>query len=88
MGAASTAQYVTPTTPFILSAGRYYFAWTCDNTTSRGMAYGGTANGGRMLGLLQETPGAFGLPATMTPVAWANAWGASVCGVTRTSSGF
>lgn len=88
MSGASTAQYVTPATPFVLGAGMYYFAWTCDSTTSRGQAYGGTANGGRMLGLLEETTGSFGLPATMTPVAWARAWGTSVVGVTRTTTGF
>lgn len=85
---ASSVQYVTPATKFMLDAGNYYFAWTCDGTTSRGMAFGGTANGGRVIGLLEETTGAFGLPATMTPVAWARAWGASMMGVTRTTTGF
>lgn len=88
MSGAGAIQYATPATPFILAPGLYYFAWTCDNTTSRGRAFGGTANAGRVIGLLQETTGSFGLPATMTPVAWANAWGASLMGVTRTTTGF
>lgn len=88
MGSASVLQYVALGTPFLLSPGQYYIAWTCDNTTARGQAVSGTADAGRMLGMLQETTGGFGLPATMTPIAWANAWGPSFCGITRTSSGF
>lgn len=88
MGTVSTVQYVTPGTTFALDPGLYYFAWSCDNTTSRGYALAGTANGSRLSGLLEETTGSFGLPATMTPVAFARAWGPSVCGVTRTTTGF
>lgn len=88
MSGASSVQYVTPSTTFVLAPGDYYFAWSCNNTTSRGMAFGGAANAGRVLGLVEQTPGGFGLPATMTPVAWARAWGASMCGVTRTTTGF
>lgn len=86
MSGASAMQYVSA--DFVLQPGRYYFAWTCDNTTSRGYAIAGSANSGRLSGLLEETTGTFGLPATMNPVAWARAWGPSVCGVTRTPSGF
>ena len=85
---ASLPQYVTPGTPFVLYPGMYYFAWTCDNTTNRGMAYGGAATTGRYIGLLEETTGGFGLPATMTPSVWTRAWTASVVGVTRTTTGF
>lgn len=88
MGTVSTVQYVTPGTTFVLDAGKYYFAWTCDNTTSRGYTASGSANSGRMTGMLEETTGSFGLPATMTPVAFARAWGPSICGVTRTTTGF
>lgn len=88
MGTVSTVQYVTPATTFVLDAGLYYFAWSCDGTTARGYACGGTALGGRLCGMLEETTGSFGLPATMTPVAFARAWGPSVCGVTRTTTGF
>ena len=88
MGTVSTIQYVTPGTTFVLAPGPYYFAWTCDNTTSRGYSMSGTANASRLAGLLQETTAGFGLPATMTPVAFAQAWGPSVCGVTRTTTGF
>lgn len=89
MSGASSVQYVTPGTDFILDAGRYYLAWSCNNTTSRGMA-GGTAAAqfGRLSGMLEETPGGFGLPASMTAVAWARAWGPSMCGFTRTTTGF
>jgi len=89
MGTVSTVQYVTPGTSFVLDAGRYYFAWSCNNTTARGYALGTlSANQGRLVGLLEETTGGFGLPATMNPVAWARAWGQSLCGVTRTTTGF
>jgi len=88
MGTVSTVQYVTPGTDFVLDAGRYYFAWSCDNTTNRGYAIGGSAIGSRLAGMLEETTGSFGLPATMTPVAFARAWGQSLCGVTRTTTGF
>lgn len=88
MGTVSTVQYVTPATPFVLSAGAYYFAWTCDGTTSRAYGLAGSANISRMMGLLEETTGSFGLPATMTPVAWARAFGPALCGITRTASGF
>jgi len=89
-GTASTVQYVTPSSVFVLDAGRYYFAWTCNNTTNRGYSMNAVSgqSAGRLAGLLEETTGSFGLPATMTPVAWARAWGPSVCGVTRTTTGF
>lgn len=88
MVGASSVQYATAAPSFVLDAANYYFAWTCNNTTSRGYALYGSANSGRFAGLLQETTGAFGLPATMTPVAWAQAWAMSCCGVTRTTTGF
>lgn len=81
-------QYVTPASDFILPAGAYYFALTYSGTTSRGYSLSGSANASRLCGMLEETTGAFGLPATMTPVAFARAWAAPVCGVTRTTSGF
>jgi hypothetical protein len=86
MGTASTVQYVNA--DLLLDAGRYYLAWTCDNTTSRGYTCSGTAIAGRLMGLLEETTGTFGLPATQTQSAWTRAWGPNVCGFTRTSSGF
>lgn len=88
MSGANVPQYVTIGTPFVLAPGMYYFAWTCDNTTNRGMAFGGAILTGRFIGLLEETTGGFGLPATMTPTAWTRAWTASVVGVTRTTTGF
>jgi hypothetical protein len=89
MSGASTLQYVTVSTPFILPAGRYYFAWTCNSTTSRGYTItSATTAFNKMAGLLEETPGSFGLPATMTPVTFARAWGFNLCGVTRTTTGY
>lgn len=87
-GTANTATYVTPGTPFVLSAGLYYFAWTCDNTTNRAQTHAGAVIGSSLMGLLEETTGGFGLPATMTPVRFTRVWGYNVCGVTRTVSGF
>lgn len=89
MAGAALPQYVTPGTPFVLSAGRYYFAWTCDGTTNRAQAHAGSAAAGSMWGLLEETTGALGLPATMAnAVRWTRAWGYNVVAVSRTTTGF
>lgn len=88
MSGTSAPQYVTPSPTFVLPADRYYFAWTCDNTTNRANSHGGSAVSGQMWGLLEETTGSFGLPATMTPVSWARAFGYVPCGITRTTTGF
>ena len=87
MVGVTSVQYVTPTA-FVLPAGAYYFAWTCDNTTGRAQTYSGSALASQMVGLLEETTGAFGLPATMTPVSFTRAWGYNSCGLTRTTTGF
>jgi hypothetical protein len=85
---ASTVQYVTPATPFVLPPDRYYFAWVCDNTSSRGYTPTITnANQGRLCGLLQEAA-SIPIPASMTPASFAQTFGAPVCGITRTPSGF
>lgn len=88
MSGVASVQYAAPTATMILAPELYYLAWTCDNTTNRASAQAGTAVQGELAGLLQETTGGFGLPATMTPVAWAQAFGAEICGITRTASGF
>lgn len=88
MGTASAIQYAAPTAVMLLAADMYYLAWTCDNTTSRASTLAATAVQGEMMGLLQETTGAFGLPAAMTAIAWAQAFGPQYCGITRTVSGF
>lgn len=88
MSAATSVQYVTPSTPFVLPPDYYYFAWTCSNTTNRANSVSvSTAANGRMVGLLQESS-ALPLPATMTPASWAQTFGAAFCGITRTASGF
>lgn len=89
MVGGTSIQYAAPTSTMILTAGSYYLAWTCDNTTQRAEAPNPiTAVQGGMMGLLEETTGGFGLPATMTPVSWARTFGAEFCGITRTISGF
>lgn len=88
MGTVSILQFAAPTATMILAPGMYYLAWTCDNTTSRANCQAATAVQGKLIGLVQETTGGFGLPATMTPVTWANAFGSPFCGITRTASGF
>jgi hypothetical protein len=88
MSGASAHQYATPSTPFLLPAGAYYFAWACNNTTNRAACSAGpSANAGRLIGLLEQTS-AFPLPATMSPVAWTRAFGPPYCGITRTTTGF
>jgi hypothetical protein len=84
---ASVPQFVTPSTPFILYPGRYYFALTCSGTTNRitGISTVDTTTG-RFAGMLQQAS-ALPLPATATFAAWASS-GMPLCGVTRTPSGF
>lgn len=86
-GTASAPQYVTPSVPFVLPPGAYYFAWTCDNTTTR--AFGNTlatAANGALAGLLSQSS-ALPLPATATFATYGTP-GFQLCGVTRTQSGF
>lgn len=87
---ASTPQYATPSGgSFVLSPGSYYFAYTCNGTTNRAYtATQATVNVSVWCGLLEETTGGFGLPATMTPVRYTRAFGAQLMGVTRTTTGF
>jgi len=87
MAGASSIQYVTPGTPFILDAGSYFFAWACNNTTNRahGLAIATPATAA-LCGCLSQTS-AFALPATAT-FATFGAPGVVVCGITRTASGF
>lgn len=79
----STIQMVTPTT-FQLSAGAYYFAWSCNNTTNRGQGQGIAINTLRLGGVLQEAS-AFPLPSVMTGVAVSNAL-YPLCGVSRVTT--
>lgn len=85
---ATTAQYVTPGTPFILDAGSYLFALAFSGTTS--VAYGGLTPPSAIqlagMGCLSQTS-AFALPASATFATFA-ASGFVVCGITRTASGF
>lgn len=84
----SIAQYVTPSPTFILPKGSYYAGWTCDNTTNRACCFQGSVMAGIMYGMLQESTVSFGLPATMTPVRWAQVFGYCAVGFTRTTTGF
>lgn len=87
MGTVSVPQYVTPSTPFVLPAGQYYFAWVCDNTTSRGFgAAVAVAATGAIYGLLSQAS-ALPLPATATFATYVTP-GFQICGITRTESGF
>ncbi len=87
LSGTSTTQFVTPSTPFVLSAGQYYFAYACDNTTSRSFGNTlGTAATGAMLGYLSQAT-AFPLPATATFATYGTP-GFELCGITRTTSGF
>jgi len=86
MAGASNVQFVTPATPFVLPAGRYFFAWVCDNTTTR--AFGVTPSSaatGALSGLLTQTS-ALPLPTTAT-FATFSAVALEVCGITRTAVG-
>lgn len=82
IGTALVPTFTTLATPLVLPAGLYYFAWACNNTASRGYGATVTAISQRLSGVLAEAA-AFPLPATMTPVAQADALYPLV-GVTRT----
>jgi hypothetical protein len=85
---ASSPQFVTPSTPFILDPGNYYFAWTCDSTTSHAFAVAiTTAAQASMVGLYSQAT-ALPLPATATFASMGTSLGVPLCGVTRTPSGF
>ncbi len=86
-GSATTVQYVSVATPFLLYPGSYYLAWTCNNTTARAYGRSPPAANGRQVGLLQQAS-ALPLPATMTPVVWNANVGVPFCGFTQTSTGF
>jgi hypothetical protein len=86
----SGPQYVTPSPTFWLPEGRYYFAWTCDNTTSRARGYTTTTTAIlRQLGVLQQASVAPGsLPATMASAGAATQALFPECGITRTTTNF
>lgn len=89
LSGVSAPQFVDPT-DFLLSAGRYYFAYTCDNTTNRARGVTTfTTTILRQSGVYQKAgvaPGA--LPTTMVGVGAATQALYPLCGITRTSSGF
>jgi hypothetical protein len=70
---ASIPQVVSPA--LWLPPGGYYFAVSLDNTTGtlKGYSGGNGLSPTKEAGLLEETPGAFGIPSTMTPSIVANA---------------
>jgi hypothetical protein len=83
---ASLPQFVTPATPFVLPAGAYYFAFSCDGTTNRYSGVGAGIELLKMCGVLQQASN-FALadpsaPTTATVAAY------PYCGITRTVSGF
>lgn len=86
---ADGPQYVDPT-DFLLAAGNYFFAYTCNGTTNRTRGFTGyTTNFLRQMGVYQQaSAGPGSLPATMASVAAASQALYAVCGITRTASGF
>lgn len=88
LSGASVPQFVTPSTPFILDAGNYYFAYACDGTTSKTLSVAlATAQFGSMCGIFSQAT-AFPLPSSATFAALGATLGVPLCGITRTPSGF
>lgn len=87
LSGTTVAQYVD-NTDFILTPGEYYFAYACNNSTSR---TGGSANPTailqRLSGVLQQAT-AFPLPSTMASAGAATQAIYPMCGITRTTTGF
>lgn len=86
MSGTSVVQYAAVATPFVLDAGQYFFAWACNNTTSRAFGWNATAPQGALCGCLSQTT-AFALPASATFATYGAACIPNI-GVTRTASGF
>lgn len=80
-------QYVTPGSPFLLTAGDYYFGFNCSATTNAVWGKTVAADPQRFAGILQENVGATALPNPMTP-ATASVASVAICGVTWTPSGW
>lgn len=66
----NTVQFATPTTPFLLNPGSYYFAAVNSSTSDVFMATTTNAIDARLSGCLQEQLGSITLPASMTPTAF------------------
>jgi hypothetical protein len=82
-------QYITPATPFVLTAGKYYLSMNHSQTASA-TVYGQqsyTANAGRLGGLYQQAVGATALPSSATFAQWSGTL-LPLFGITRTASGF
>jgi hypothetical protein len=86
MSGASTLQFVTPGTTFVLPAGGYYLALSCDGTTNRLSAVAPAVNRLQELGCLQQTSNfALADPATFaTPTVALY----PIIGITRTQANF
>jgi hypothetical protein len=82
----NVVQYLTPSTPFTLAPGSYYFGFACSGTTNT--CYGNvvtTAGNGAIAGLLSQAS-AFALPDPATFATYGTP-GMPFCGVTRTAAG-
>ena len=86
MSGTSAVQYANVSTPFVLDAGMYFFAWACNNSTSRAFGWAPTVPQGALCGILSQTT-AFALPSPATFATYGAA-GVPIFGVTRTASGF
>jgi hypothetical protein len=88
----SLLQYAAPTGGRIMiGPGRYYIAMQHDDVTASRIISTSTITPAtcRGCGMLEETPGAMGLPTVATPVAYSSATGGlPIVGFTRTATGF
>lgn len=86
---ATTVQYVTPSTPFMMYADTvYYIGYSNSGTTNRSFGASVTAAAqGRFTGILEQAS-ALPLPATATFASLSSIALFPVCGITRTASGF
>lgn len=86
---ASVIQYAAVTTPFVLSAGTYYFALSCSAANASGLRGITPAGGGTRLTGLQRQATAHPLPSPGVPTATpAGSLNYPLIGITRLSSGF
>jgi len=87
-GGASTWQYTTPSPTFILDAGRYFFAYSCDSTTSSAIFGAAISVPAARLSGMQQMASAYPLPSSATFAALAQTPVVAFAGVTRTASGY
>jgi hypothetical protein len=87
LSGAAAIQYTTPSTPFVLKSGMYYFGYSC-NSFSSNRVYVATVQFARAAGIFEENSSAHPCPATPTFADPGVNTLYPAIGITQTASGF